>query len=141
MQFANQDLARAQRNLFGMLEIEGPVITLMVTGTDASDNQATAELFPVPLHTAWIPTTPSFVRSRPEELFVVNEIGLRTGPEILIGPLWERAAHNLRSQPPILGWGTVSFVQAAHFPLSRSSVPRSSKRHSHHIPFDEHPRG
>ena len=48
-----------------------------------------AGLFPVPLHVASVQTGPSFLRGRPEELFVVDENGLRTGPEIFVGPLWD----------------------------------------------------
>lgn len=48
-----------------------------------------AGILPVPLHVASVQTTPSLVRGRPEELFVVDELGLRTGPEIYIGPLWD----------------------------------------------------
>ena len=33
--------------------------------------------------------TPTFSRGRPEELFALVEKGLLTGPEILIGPLWD----------------------------------------------------
>ncbi len=48
-----------------------------------------AGLFPVPLHMASVQTGPSFVRGRPEELFVVDDNGFRTGPEIFVGPLWD----------------------------------------------------
>ena len=48
-----------------------------------------AGLFPVPLHAASIQTTPTFSRGRPEELFVIDNGGFRTGPEIFFGPLWD----------------------------------------------------
>ena len=55
-----------------------------------------AGLFPVPLHVASVQTSPSFFRGRPEELFVVDENGLRTGPEIFVGPLWNITADGER---------------------------------------------
>ena len=33
--------------------------------------------------------TPTFSRGRPEELFALVDKGLLTGPEILVGPLWD----------------------------------------------------
>ena len=48
-----------------------------------------AGLFPVPLHVASIQTGSGFVRGRPEELFVIDDNGFRTGPEIFVGPLWD----------------------------------------------------
>ena len=48
-----------------------------------------AGLPPVPLRVTSVQITPTFSRGRPEELFALVEKGLLTGPEILIGPLWD----------------------------------------------------
>ena len=48
-----------------------------------------AGLPPVPLRVTSVQITPTFSRGRPEELFALVDKGLLTGPEILVGPLWD----------------------------------------------------